>query len=183
MKTQSYRKHGYFWWVRCDWSNRSTHTWKSCFSFLISCIKASLRKHPFLLVPGGEERGETDVFAGYIKARTMFSLRLTQTGSLSMYDIKRNSTLTLSYRATRSWSDQKYTSSLLSSWRSARKVQLCFLRDLAFHLQNCRIQQELHETHKICLWLERVRRGSHKEFAYLLCNSTENAWNSQNLAS
>ena len=39
---------------------------------IISC---SLRKHPFLLalrqwghfnVPGGEERGETDVFAGYI---------------------------------------------------------------------------------------------------------------------
>ena len=25
---------------------------------------------------------------------------------------------------------------LLSSWRSARKVQLCLLRDLAFHLQN-----------------------------------------------
>ena len=46
---------------------------------------------------------------------------------------------------------------LLSSWRSARKVQLCFLRDLAFHLQNCRIQQKLHERHKICLWLERIR--------------------------
>ena len=69
-----------------------------------------------------------------------------------------------------------------SSWRSARKVQLCFLRDLAFHLQNCRIQQKLHETHKICLWLERIR-SSHKEFAYLLYNSTENTWNSQNLAS
>ena len=49
---------------------------------------------------------------------------------------------------------------LLSSWRSARKVQLCFLRDLAFHLQNCRIQQKLHETHKICLWLE-GKRSSH----------------------
>ena len=71
---------------------------------------------------------------------------------------------------------------LLSSWRSARKVQLCFLRDLVFHLQNCRIQQKLHETHKICLWLERIR-SSHKEFAYLLYNSTENTWNSQNLAS
>ena len=34
---------------------------------------------------------------------------------------------------------------------SARKVQFCLLRDLAFHLQNYRIQQELHETHKICL--------------------------------
>ena len=45
----------------------------------------------------------------------------------------------------------------LSPWRSTRKVQLCLLRDLAFHLQNCRIQQKLHETHKICLWLERIR--------------------------
>ena len=61
MKTQSYRKHGCFWWVRCDWSKRSTHTWKSRFAFLI----------------------------GWIKARTMFSLRLTQTESLSMYEIKR----------------------------------------------------------------------------------------------
>ena len=59
---------------------------------------------------------------------------------------------------------------LLSSWRSARKVQLCLLHDLAFNLQNCRIQQKLHETHKICLWLERIR-SSHKEFAYLLYNS------------
>ena len=71
---------------------------------------------------------------------------------------------------------------LLSSRRSARKVQLRLVRDLAFHLQNCRIQQKLHETHKICLWLERIR-SSHKEFAYLLYNSTENTWNSQNLSS
>ena len=67
---------------------------------------------------------------------------------------------------------------LLSSWRSARKVQLCFLRDLAFHLQNCRIQQKLHEMYLICLWLERIR-SSHKEFAYLLYST----WSSQNLAS
>ena len=67
---------------------------------------------------------------------------------------------------------------LLSSWRSARKVRLCLLRDLAFPLQNCRIQQKLHEMHKICLWLEPIR-SSHKEFAYLLYNK----WNSQNLAS
>ena len=46
----------------------------------------------------------------------------------------------------------------------------------------CRIQQKIHETHKICLWLERIR-SLHKEFAYLLYNSTENTWNSQNLAS
>ena len=91
---------------------------------------------------------------------------------------------------------------LPSSWCSARKVQLCFLRDLAFHLHVaknffnnffmtwvqkriricCRIQQKIHETHKICLWLERIR-SLHKEFAYLLYNSTENTWNSQNLAS
>ena len=71
---------------------------------------------------------------------------------------------------------------LLSSWSSARKVQLCFLCDLVFHLQNCTIQQKLHERHKICLWLERIK-SSHKEFAYLLYNSTENTWNSQNLAS
>ena len=56
---------------------------------------------------------------------------------------------------------------LLSSWRSARKVQLCLLRDLVFHLQNCTIQQKLRETHKICLWLECIM-SSHKEFAYLL---------------
>ena len=62
---------------------------------------------------------------------------------------------------------------LLSSRHSARKVQLRLVRDLAFHLQNCRIQQKLHETHKICLWLERIR-SSHKEFAYLKYNSTEN---------
>ena len=37
---------------------------------------------------------------------------------------------------------------LLSSWRSARKVQLCFLRDLAFYLQNRRIQQRLRERTK-----------------------------------
>ena len=49
---------------------------------------------------------------------------------------------------------------LLSSWRSAWKVQLCSLDDLAFHLQNCRIQQKLQETHKICLWLE-GKRSSH----------------------
>ena len=63
---------------------------------------------------------------------------------------------------------------LLSSWRSARKVQLCLLRDLAFHLQYCRITwnaQNLSVT-----W-------AHKEFAYLLYNSTENTWNSPNLAS
>ena len=71
---------------------------------------------------------------------------------------------------------------LLSSWRSARKVQLCLLRDLAFHLQNCTIQQKLHEMYKICLWLERIM-SLHKEFAYLLYNSTENTWNSPNLAS
>ena len=71
---------------------------------------------------------------------------------------------------------------LLSSWRNARKVQLCFLRDLAFYLQNRRIQQRLCETHKICLWLEFIR-SLHKEFAYLLYNSTENTGNSQNLAS
>ena len=73
---------------------------------------------------------------------------------------------------------------LLSSWRSARKVQLCFLCKLAFHLQNCRIQQKLNETHKIiiCLWLERIR-SSHKKFAYLLYNWTGNTSNSQNLAS
>ena len=71
---------------------------------------------------------------------------------------------------------------LLSSWRSARKVQLCFLRDLAFYLQNHRIQQRLREMHKICLWLEFIR-SLHKEFAYLLYNSTENTGNSQNLAS
>ena len=67
---------------------------------------------------------------------------------------------------------------LLSSWRSARKVWLCLLRDLAFHLQNCRIQQKLHEMYLICLWLERIR-SSHKEFAYLLYST----WSSQNLAS
>ena len=50
--------------------------------------------------------------------------------------VERNSILTLSCRATRSCSLEVK----LSSWRSARKVQLCFLRDLAFHLQNCRIQ-------------------------------------------
>ena len=71
---------------------------------------------------------------------------------------------------------------LLSSWPSERKVQLCLLCDLAFHLQNCRIQQKLHETHKICLWLERISSWA-KEFAYLLYNPTENTWNSQNLAS
>ena len=71
---------------------------------------------------------------------------------------------------------------LLSSWRSDRKVQLCLLCDLAFHLQTCRIQQKLHETHKICLGLEGIS-SLHKEFAYLLYNPTENTWNSQNLAS
>ena len=49
---------------------------------------------------------------------------------------------------------------LLSSWCSARKVQLCFLCDLAFHLQNCGIQQKLHEMHKI--W----PTWGHKEFAW-----------------
>ena len=38
---------------------------------------------------------------------------------------------------------------LLSSRRSARKVQLRLVCDLAFHLQNCRIQQKFHETHKL----------------------------------
>ena len=60
---------------------------------------------------------------------------------------------------------------LLSSWCSARKVQLCFLRDLAFHLQNCRIQQKLHEMHKICLWLKHIRSLHLKKFDYLLYNS------------
>ena len=46
----------------------------------------------------------------------------------------------------------------------------------------CRIQQKIHETRKICLWPERIRSW-HKEFAYLLYNSTEYTWNSQNLAS
>ena len=70
---------------------------------------------------------------------------------------------------------------LLSSWCSARKVQLCFLRDLAFHLQNCRIQQKLHEMHKICLWLERIRSLHLKKFDYLLSialstNDVTNFW-------
>ena len=42
----------------------------------------------------------------------------------------------------------------------------------------CRIQQKIHETHKICLWPERIKSW-HKEFAYLLYNSTEYTWNSQ----
>ena len=68
---------------------------------------------------------------------------------------------------------------LLSSWHSERKVQLYFPRDLAFHLHVaknilnnklflcelrakdsvicCRIQQKMHETHRICLWLEHIR--------------------------
>ena len=55
-------------------------TTKNCYRFVfynnIDSFDLSLRKHPFLLalrrwerfarnVPGGEERGETDVFAGY----------------------------------------------------------------------------------------------------------------------
>ena len=40
----------------------------------------------------------------------------------------------------------------------------------------CRIQQKIHETHKICLWLDLIR-SSHKGFVYLLYNySTENTW-------
>ena len=35
MKTQSYRKQSCFWGVCCDWSKRSTHTWKGRFVFLI----------------------------------------------------------------------------------------------------------------------------------------------------
>ena len=95
-----------------------------------------------------------------------------------------NSILTLSYRATR---DEVLISLiillqvLLSSWCSARKVQLCFLCDLAFHLQNCRIQQKLHETHKICLWLEHIRSLHLKKFDYLLSialstNDVTNFW-------
>ena len=54
---------------------------KSC------CFKRSLRKYPFLLalrlwgrfapnVPSGEERGETDVFAGYFKRFRAYSISL-----------------------------------------------------------------------------------------------------------
>ena len=70
---------------------------------------------------------------------------------------------------------------MLSSWRSARKVQLCFLRDLAFHLQNCGINR----NYMKCTQFGRLEgtRSSHKEFAYLLYNLTENTWNSQSLAS
>ena len=97
--------------------------------------------------------------------------------------VERNSILTLSHRAvTRSWSlFLHFLQVLFSSWCSVRKVQLCFLGNLAFHLQNYRIQQKLNETHKICLWLEQIR-SLHKEFAYLLYNSKVNTWNSQNLA-
>ena len=45
----------------------------------------------------------------------------------------------------------------------------------------CGIQQKIHKTHKIFFWLECIRSW-HKEFAHLLYNSTENTWNSQNLA-
>ena len=45
MKTQSYRKHSCFWGVRCDWSKRSTHTWKGRFVFLIGWIKARTMFH------------------------------------------------------------------------------------------------------------------------------------------
>ena len=64
------------------------------------------------------------------------------------------------------------TFSTISSWLECKRNSLiCYT-----------IQQNIHETHKICLWLERIR-SCHKEFAYLLYNSTEYTWNSQNLAS
>ena len=58
-----------------------TYKVKSC------CFKRSLRKYPFLLalrlwgrfapnVPSGEERGETDVFAGYFKRFRAYSISL-----------------------------------------------------------------------------------------------------------
>ena len=68
---------------------------------------------------------------------------------------------------------------LFSSWCSEWKVQLYFPRDLSLNFRVaknffnnffmtwaqkefayvicCRIQQKIHETHKICLWLERIR--------------------------
>ena len=91
--------------------------------------------------------------------------------------VEPNSILTLSYRVTRSWSLLKSVDFFLTQCEKSM-----FPSDLTFHLQNCRIQQKWHETHKICLWLERIR-SSHKEFAYLLYNSTKNTWNSQDLAS
>ena len=49
------------------------------------------------------------------------------------------------------------TCSTISSWlERIRNLLVC-----------CRIQQKIHETYKICSWLEH-KRSSHKEFVYLL---------------
>ena len=60
-----------------------------------NCLTLSLRKHPFLLalrlwgrfarrnVPSGEERGETDIFAGYLPLQSLFFQQL----SYLMYDV------------------------------------------------------------------------------------------------
>ena len=54
------------------------------------------------------------------------------------------------------------TFSTISSWLKRKRNSLIY----------CRNQQKIHETHKICFWLERIRSW-HMEFAYLLYNSTE----------
>ena len=49
------------------------------------------------------------------------------------------------------------TCSTISSWHERiRNSLIC-----------CRIQQKIHETHKICSWCQHIR-GSHEEFAYQL---------------
>ena len=49
------------------------------------------------------------------------------------------------------------TCSTISSWlERIRNSLIC-----------CRIQQKIHETHKMCSWLDH-KRSSHKKFAYLL---------------
>ena len=55
---------------------------------------------------------------------------------------------------------------LPSSWRSARKVQLCFLRDLAFYLH---VAKNFFNNF-FMTWAQKES------------NSTENTWNSQNLS-
>ena len=102
--------------------------------------------------------------------------------------VERNLIPTLSYRVTRPWSlclyffkccflldavREKYsyishaTLHFICVWLRTSSTISSWLERITNSLVCCRIQQKIHETHKICSWLQRIR-SLHEVLNYLL---------------
>ena len=141
--------------------------------FLIGCISSSLDYFSI-----------TSLFQHVKLCVTIFLSLKSAMYNFTANLVERNSILTLSYRSTRSWS------LIIIQYF----FKCCFLLDAVQEKYSyvsyatlhfiCRIV-EFNRNYMKCTKFGRLEgtRSSHEEFAYLLYNSTENTWNSQNLAS